>query len=723
MSSGKRKTPCDGSVKSKKRTVLHYFSVSQRSDNNNDGTIDDSTTQSDGASVKNTEQSDIEITEYKPVDQTESSTSGRVFQSKWFSLFSWVTFNEEKNVMQCSLCLKHRKVNTLTEGTSNFRTSTLTRHADGKDHKAAVLAENMKSDFVTAIKNVTNEKENALSVAMRSVYWLAKENLPLHKHSSLMEFLKINDCPNIDKLSQGHVTYTSDSTANDMLETLASSIRGNINMMLTKSPFISIFADESTDIGMQKKLVVYARVLDPDTYKPSTHFIENVKIANGTGKAVAEALISCLEERDVPMSKVMGLGSDGAKVMTGKKEGVTGYLMRKNPMMLNFHCIAHRLALVSSQAASDVPYIKEFQETLTGMFYFFKASANRCEKLASIQSLLEEPTLKVREIHEVRWMSIYKAVESVYRTLDSLITLFANEKDAKAKGYSRKLANHKFIATTYMLMDILPIITEMCLVFQKTDLDVAMVQVSVDNCIATLEKYKNGDTLQNTYLGQLKEHLIETDGKMYFKGHLITKTPQDVNKNRVQFIESLIAKLNDRFPKKDSNIMYAYGVLGLRPISFLSKSDLEAWGNEKIEVLCTHFGTTQQHGEGETDPIIDTEKTKQEWNQLKPLVLNSGYPRDKLSVLWSLINSYHKDDFPNLLTLAGLALTAPIHTADCERGFSGQNRIKTSYRNRIKPSTVDDLLTVSLEGLPVKEFNFSESVKIWKAKKQRKIFS
>lgn len=69
----------------------------------------------------------------------------------------------------------------------------------------------------------------------------------------------------------------------------------------------------------------------------------------------------------------MGFGSDGATAMTGKDKGCTGRLLLKNPMMINYHC----LALVISQAANNVPYLKEYQETLTGIFYFFKSSSLR----------------------------------------------------------------------------------------------------------------------------------------------------------------------------------------------------------------------------------------------------------------------------------------------------------------------------------------------------------
>ena len=56
-----------------------------------------------------------------------------------------------------------------------------------------------------------------------------------------------------------------------------------------------------------------------------------------------------------------------------------------------------------------------------------------------MQELLNEPNLKVKEVQEVCWMSIYKAVETVYRSMDSLISLFSIEKDAKAKGFAKKL--------------------------------------------------------------------------------------------------------------------------------------------------------------------------------------------------------------------------------------------------------------------------------------------
>ena len=80
-------------------------------------------------------------------------------------------------------------------------------------------------------------------------------------------------------------------------------------------------------------------------------------------------------------------------------------------------------------------YLKEYQEILTGIYYFMKASASRTDKLQLVQKLLNEPVLKVKEVHEIRWLAVYQAVETVYRSLDSLLTFFHSETSAKGKGH------------------------------------------------------------------------------------------------------------------------------------------------------------------------------------------------------------------------------------------------------------------------------------------------
>lgn len=86
------------------------------------------------------------------------------------------------------------------------------------------------------------------------------------------------------------------------------------------------------------------------------------------------------------------------------------------------------------------------------------------------------------------------------------------------------------------------------------------------------------------------------------------------------------------------------------------------------------------------------------------------------------LDKYHKDEFPNLITLASLTLTAPIHTAECEQGFILQNSLETSVQNRFSSERVTDLMTVSDEGEDLKQFDFASALQYWRKKKERRIF-
>lgn len=109
-----------------------------------------------------------------------------------------------------------------------------------------------------------------------------------------------------------------------------------------------------------------------------------------------------LESRNINTGKVVGLGTVGASVMTGKDKGVYGRLKALNPHLINIHCLAHILPLCTSQAATGLKPLKNYQEWMCNLFYYLKRSVQREKQLHKVQSLLDHPTLKYREVHSVR---------------------------------------------------------------------------------------------------------------------------------------------------------------------------------------------------------------------------------------------------------------------------------------------------------------------------------
>ena len=180
----------------------------------------------------------------------------------------------------------------------------------------------------------------------------------------------------------------------------------------------------------------------------------------------------------------------------------------------------------------------------------------------------------------------------------------------------------------------------------------------------------------------------------------------------------IITQLNRRFSQQDTSIISSLAVLGLRGISFVAKDKLPGHGKDKLQHLCETYGTLKR----DQQPYINGDQTKHEWDILKPLVIQQKYPTDNIYTLWKILYKHDRDLIPNLIKLAELALIAPLQTADCERGFSTQNDIKTADRNRLSSDRLNKLMRISLQKDRVTDFDFTMAVREWKSTKDRRAF-
>ena len=182
-------------------------------------------------------------------------------------------------------------------------------------------------------------------------------------------------------------------------------------------------------------------------------------------------------------------------------------------------------------------------------------------------------------------------------------------------------------------------------------------------------------------------------------------------------MENTLSNLELRFPSDASDIVNCLVILGMRGIRFVP--DIAAHGNEQLEKLIEFYGKEKDGENVVHEPIIDGEKTRQEWSYLKELLVRQHYPTDSMTKLWELLGTHHKEEIPNLLQLASIALILPTSTAECKRGFSAQNRIKTALRNRLTTSRLNVLMTIDIEGPTLRKFDFNMAYKEWSNEKRR----
>ena len=87
--------------------------------------------------------------------------------------------------------MKSKKTNPFAsaKGCTNFRTSTLQRRKDCKEHDDAVNEEAIRDTFNSTQCCVLREQLQAILTAMRAIYWLAKEDIATVKYDLLLNFV------------------------------------------------------------------------------------------------------------------------------------------------------------------------------------------------------------------------------------------------------------------------------------------------------------------------------------------------------------------------------------------------------------------------------------------------------------------------------------------------------------------------------------------------------
>ena len=121
-----------------------------------------------------------------------------------------------------NLCETQKKAMYSPKEWITFRSSTLEQHVSHHDHVNTLRADAMQGEFERAVRKALYEKEEAVLVGLKAVYWAMKEQLPMHKYEGFMSLLAQLQCPHIAQLTHGKsASYTSNVTANDMLDSIA----------------------------------------------------------------------------------------------------------------------------------------------------------------------------------------------------------------------------------------------------------------------------------------------------------------------------------------------------------------------------------------------------------------------------------------------------------------------------------------------------------------------
>ena len=157
-----------------------------------------------------------------------------------------------------------------------------------------------------------------------------------------------------------------------------------------------------------------------------------------------------------------------------------------------------------------------------------------------------------------------------------------------------------------------------------------------------------------------------------------------------KYINAVVGNLEDHFAQKD-----LIGAMDcIVPTNIVKQKSISTYGAEDINVLVEHFGKQLD---------INTEKCLSEYKQYKRLVTGS-YREKTMLKMTDIISEKYSEEMPHLLLVIQSCLVIPMSTAKCERRFSTRNRIKTKLRTQLNNKSLVDLMRISEDGPPLKDF-------------------
>lgn len=108
----------------------------------------------------------------------------------------------------------------------------------------------------------------------------------------------------------------------------------------------------------------------------SLFFLDLLHLPQTDAKSIEVTLLACLSKHgfssDFLAENLIGVCSDGASVMLGRKSGVLERLREKYPRIVKWHCLCHRLELCISDTMDAIPglqHVTSFFEKLYSVYH------------------------------------------------------------------------------------------------------------------------------------------------------------------------------------------------------------------------------------------------------------------------------------------------------------------------------------------------------------------
>lgn len=667
----------------------------------------------------------------------EGKSRGRSFVGAWFDKYDWAEYSQERDAMFCFAC-RHFTPPAYGNAEDTFVKSGFRRwkKAHGKDgaiekhrnsqfHKSSYIAwtnykrnQSEKTSIAQTVSEIYQKKvcENRHYIkTMGEILLLTvMQNIAQRGHREgdddlnqgnvrrILSFVAKHDPVIADRVKNGpkNEKYTSAAIQNEMIDTLASMVREEIADNVKSCHYFSVQADEAKDVSKTEQLALVIRYFDESSKVIQECFISFTTMVLMDAAFITDIILKSLEKLGLDYkSSLVGLGFDGASVMSGVISGVQKRIRDKAPFAYYVHCYGHRLNLVLINVAKCVPQAAEFFSLLEEL-YIFTSNSVVHEKFLSIQRDIfpEDQIRELQHLSDTRWWCRATSCENALMRLECIIRLLqetsADDTGARAVCARGLLAqiDAEFVYLLHFFSEVLGKVDKVSQQLQDKQADLRKATMLISSLREDLADIRSSD-LSEHYSKKVVE-LCEKCNISPNKERKRTRTPrrldgfivlektgQRSNPSNVhitifyEVLDCLISEIDRRFSEASCAVFCGISALCPGGQTFLSEEPLNAFAKA--------YSVKQSDLKHEI-PLVKKLLTKE--------------PEQPATVMQFLsFLCPYKAAFDCLYRLLLIAVTLPVTSASCERSFSKMKLVKTYLRNSMTTERLNNIALLSIE--------------------------
>ena len=280
-----------------------------------------------------------EVVKRERDQKNDNESLKRGFHEPWKVNRDWLVYDVDKVAMFCTICSMYAKTKndrlcSFIGGCKNFRLEAVMAHQKSELHRRCTATDDAKKAKVGTtvakklVETLNKQVFNRLTMLFRNAHALAKTRRPF------TDFTWLCDLDEKKGLDIG-ATYRNDKQAQSFAHFIAQQSRDEMSERLRSTPFLSLISDGTQDHAFMEQEIVFLSSARAGKVLVDFISVENVEKADATGihNALHASMTSVGLEKEMWTKKLVGFGSDGAAVMTGKNGGVIAKLKNDQPLV------------------------------------------------------------------------------------------------------------------------------------------------------------------------------------------------------------------------------------------------------------------------------------------------------------------------------------------------------------------------------------------------------